>query len=164
MAQSEMTRDDVMRETLAHVRRVGTLMNSAAYNLMVRGMTHDDSKFSEEEYESFAQETPKLKGLTYGSDEYKDALSRIRPAIQAHKKKNSHRPEYHRDGIEGMSLLDLIEMLADWKAAGERHEDGDIVRSINMNAERFGYDDKMRRMLFLTALELGYCEGERVPE
>jgi hypothetical protein len=43
-----------------------------------------------------------------------------------------------------MDLVQVIEMLADWKAATLRHADGDLARSIEQNAERFGYGDQFR--------------------
>jgi len=57
-------------------------------------------------------------------------------------------------GIRGMSLLDLIEMFVDWKAASERHANGDITRSIEVNQERFGYSDDLRAVFTNTAAEL----------
>jgi hypothetical protein len=60
-----------------------------------------------------------------------------------------------------MSLLDVIEMLADWKAATERHADGDLDRSITHNPERFGYGDEIERLLRSTAIELGWLEAIR---
>jgi hypothetical protein len=39
-----------------------------------------------------------------------------------------------------MDLVQVIEMLADWKAATLRHADGSLTRSIIQNADRFGYD------------------------
>lgn len=152
-----MTRDDVMRETLEHVRRVAELMLDAIENLQRRAVRHDDSKFSVEEFESFAQETPGLKKLVYGSDEYRAALRRIKPAINHHQSNNRHHPEYHENGFADMNLLDLIEMLADWRAATERHETGDLRKSIEINAERFGYGEDMKRRLYLTAASLGWC-------
>ena len=41
-------------------------------------------------------------------------------------------------------MLDLIEMLCDWKASSERHNTGDIEKSIEMNQERFGYSDELK--------------------
>lgn len=152
-----MTRDDVMRETVAHVRRVGNLMLAVIGNLQQRAVNHDDSKFSVEEFESFAQETPTLKGLTYGSDEYKAALARIKPALETHYSRNRHHPEHHPGGFKDMTLLDIVEMLADWKAATERHADGDLRSSIEKNAARFGYGDDMKRHLYLTAAQMGWC-------
>lgn len=57
-------------------------------------------------------------------------------------------------GIRGMSLLDLVEMLCDWKAATMRHLDGDIGRSIEINQKRFGYTDEMKAILQNTVREM----------
>lgn len=53
-------------------------------------------------------------------------------------------------GILGMSLLDLTEMLCDWKAATMRHNDGDIRKSIEINQKRFGYSDELKQILLNT--------------
>jgi len=155
----KMTRDDVMRETFSHVRRVGNLMLDIGQEINRRAMSHDDSKFSAEEFESFARETPGHREITYGSDEYRAALDRIRPVVNLHQKRNRHHPEYHDGGVCDMTLIDLIEMLADWKAAGERHADGSIVRSIEICADRFDLSAEMTRLLQLTAASLGWCDG-----
>ena len=55
-----------------------------------------------------------------------------------------------------MSLLDLLEMICDWKAATARHNDGDILKSIEINQKRFGYDDNLKKILLNTAKELGF--------
>lgn len=160
-----MTRDDVMRETLAHTRRVGELLVVAIRELQDRALSHDASKFSAEEFESFAEVTPGLKELTYGSEEYRAKLQQIKPAIEIHYQRNRHHPEHHANGIRDMTLVDLIEMLADWRAASERHANGDFLASIEQNAKRFGYDDAMKNLLVLTAGQLGWAEspgkGER---
>lgn len=145
-----------MRETVKHVHRVGELLTGVVQNIMTRAVKHDASKFGPLEFEAFAAETPKLRGLTYGSPEYKAALERLGPALHAHYQNNSHHPEFYKDGIYGMSLFDLIEMLADWKAASERHADGSLARSIVQNAERFKYDERFALMLAKTALHAGW--------
>ena len=35
-------------------------------------------------------------------------------------------------------------MLADWKAATERHADGDLLRSLRLNTERFGLSPQLQ--------------------
>lgn len=161
ISEPAMTRDDVMRETTKHVRRVGTLMLQAIIELQERAVYHDASKFSSEEFEAFAQATPKLRSLTYGTPEYAQALVSIKPALEHHYQMNRHHPEHFGErGIQGMNLLDLIEMLADWKAAGERHADGDLRKSIEMNADRFGYGDEMERLLTSTAVHLGWLHDD----
>ena len=56
--------------------------------------------------------------------------------------------------INGMSLIDVIEMLADWKAAGMRHSDGSIEKSLEINRKRFGVSDQLFRILSNTVKEL----------
>lgn len=158
MTEKNMTRDDVMRQTIDHTLRVGTLMLECTEKLNRRAVVHDRSKFDAEEFESFAQETPNLKKLTYGSEEYGAALQRIQPAIKRHYSGNSHHPEYYKDGIKEMDLLDILEMLCDWKAATERHEDGNLGKSIEMNAERFGYGEEIKNLLRLTAERMGWIQ------
>ncbi len=50
-----------------------------------------------------------------------------------------------------MNLIDLVEMLCDWKAASMRHHDGNIRRSIEINGDRFGLSPQLVRILENTA-------------
>lgn len=158
---SSMTRDDVIRSTAAHIRRVGELIVGCTAELNQRAVVHDASKWSPEEWPHFESATPKLAGLTYGSEEYKASLREIRPAIEHHNANNSHHPEHYADGVGGMTLLDLLEMLCDWKAAGERHADGGcIVRSLEHNRERFGITPQLEQVLLNTAKQLGWVKAK----
>ena len=159
-----MTRDDVMRSTLEHKLRVADLMIEVVTQLQKRAVHHDDSKFSEKEFDSFARVTPLLAETTYGSKEYRANLDLIRPAIDAHQSSNRHHPEFHANGFSGMTLVDVLEMLCDWKAASERHNDGEILRSIHINKERFGYGDDVERLLMNTALDAGWIESSQPVE
>jgi hypothetical protein len=123
--------------------------------LATRGPFHDSSKTSSPEVEVFDEYSPKLKGLTYGSDEYRKCLRAMKPAIEHHYKLNRHHPEHFENGIRGMNLVDLTEMFCDWLAASKRHDNGDIFKSIEMNAQRFGYDQVMIDILTNTARLLG---------
>ncbi len=151
-----MSDEVVMRQTAEHIKRVGQCMSDACNNLMRRAVEHDQSKYSAEEFPAFARVTPKLRGLTYGSPEYKKSLEELGPSLKHHYENNSHHPEYYNRGFWGMSLLDWIEMLCDWKAATERHADGDLLKSIEQNALRFGFDSQMADVLKRTAKELGF--------
>lgn len=118
-------------------------------DLFQRAIVHDDSKFSPEELEAFEEATPNLKNLTYGSEEYRAELRKIKPAIQHHYQQNRHHPEYFEfeadgiHGIDGMNLVDLIEMVCDWIAAVKRVKDGDIYKSLPINQERFHIDKQL---------------------
>ena len=63
---------------------------------------------------------------------------------------NSHHPEHYESGVDGMNLFDVIEMLLDWKAASERHKDGDIAQSIEKNRVRFKISDQLAEILHNT--------------
>lgn len=151
-----MNLEESKLETQKHILRVQELLQKAIRNLGIRSQFHDQSKLEEPEASVFAKYTPLLRNSTYGSDEYKQFLVEMKPAIDHHYANNSHHPEYYANGISGMSLLDLLEMLADWKAAGERHADGDMMRSLTVNKERFGIDEQLWGILVNTARELNY--------
>lgn len=147
---------DSTADTLAHIDRVQDLMTFVIGELSERALAHDLSKLQSPEKEVFDAETPNLKGLTYGSDEYKASLARMQKALVHHYGVNSHHPEHYEHGIRGMSLLDLVEMLCDWKAATERHENGDIAKSIEINQDRFGYSDDLKPIFHNTIKEMGW--------
>lgn len=140
--------------TLQHIRRVQELLGEVIANLLRRLRVHDETKLCEPEASTFAVYTAKLKGCTYGSDEYKRFLAEMKPALDHHYSYNRHHPEHWSGGIKDMTLLDLIEMLVDWKAAGERHADGSMERSLTVNRPRFGYGEELDAIFRRTALEL----------
>jgi hypothetical protein len=141
--------------TYEHIQRVQSLLNSAIINLLVRAERHDQSKLKSPEKEIFDEFTPKLAGSTYGSDEYKQMLEAMKPALDHHYAENSHHPEHRTSGIKGMSLLDLLEMLLDWQAASGRHVNGSIIKSIDLNQKRLGYSDELRTVFLNTVTEMG---------
>jgi len=64
---------------------------------------------------------------------------------------NTSNPEIkERYTLRGMNLIDLVEMICDWKAASMRHNNGDIYKSVIDNKERFGISDELSQILFNT--------------
>jgi len=148
---------DSREDTLKHIERVQYLICGVRSILELRGLDHDASKLAPPEKEAFDRCTPKLKGTTYGTPEYKTACRELGPALEHHHKHNSHHPQYYPNGINGMSLIDLLEMLCDWKAAGERQADGsDIRKSLEHNRERFAMSDEVYGILAVTVKQLGW--------
>ena len=170
-------------KTLKHIRQVQELLRKCADKLTKRAIVHDASKFTKEEWPHFLLNTESLAALTYGSKEYKEKLKQMRPAIEEHYKTNRHHPEHFKRyvcngcfviyyeecgrckvcgytqrqeeaDISQMSLIDLIEMICDWLAATKRHEDGDIIKSIEINQDRFHYSDELKNILMNTVMEL----------
>lgn len=152
---------DSTADTLRHARRVCELMGEAIKELVDRSISHDLSKTEDPERATFDEYTPKLKDSTYGSDEYKGFLAAMGEGLAHHYANNRHHPEHFPDGIDGMTLVDLLEMLADWKAATERHTDGDLARSLNIQRERFGISEQLWRILWNTAQHFVWLPGRR---
>jgi hypothetical protein len=128
---------DSKADTLQHIKRVNELLLTAVSELLIRAGKHDSSKLESPEKELFDEYTPKLKNCTYGSEEYKEFLKGLKVALDHHYENNSHHPEHYENGVNGFDLFDLIEMAMDWCAAVERHDDGDIFKSLEINTERF---------------------------
>jgi hypothetical protein len=133
-------------ETRKHLDHVRRLLHEVAFELVRRGEQHDASKFSEAEMHLYAESIPKLKELTYGSDEYKAALEELGPALDHHYASNRHHPEHFADGINDMTLIDIIEMFVDWKAACLKHNDGNLRKSIETNTKRFHIDAQLAKI------------------
>jgi hypothetical protein len=151
-----MSTYDSRPDTYEHIAQVRERLLSVAQDLIERAHRHDRSKLAEPELSVFDEFTPKLRDSTYGSDEYKAFLVGMGEGLRHHYAVNDHHPEHHPNGVHDMDLIQLIEMLADWKAATLRHADGDLDRSIRQNAERFGYGATMITLLQNTASRMGW--------
>lgn len=146
-----MNEYDSTADTLTHIKRVNTLILYFVTDLLKRATVHDQSKLEEPEKSTFDKITPLLRNTTYGSDEYRKIMRENIAGIKHHQKNNSHHPEFYAEGIDGMTLIDLIELFLDWKAASERHADGDIYKSIEVNKERFKLSEQLCNIFKNTA-------------
>lgn len=171
-----MTDYDSRPDTQAHIERVYELLDQVASHLRYRGEVHDYTKLHSPEVEAFNKATA-LRGLTYNSPEYHTARAALGEGLFHHYSHNDHHPEYHaiargelnenevKDGtaISRMNLEEIVEMLCDWKAASERHADGDIYKSIEDNQTRFGYTHELKCILHNTAEYLGWYRDRGLP-
>lgn len=141
-------------DTLKHIGVVRAKLLNFIEALRQRGINHDRSKLSDPEKSYFDEYTPKLADTTYGSDEYKKFLKEMKPGLDHHYANNSHHPEHYEDGIDGMDLVDLVEMWCDWLAAVERHDNGDIMKSIDHNKGRFNMAPQLVNIFKNTAIRM----------
>jgi len=145
-------------ETRKHIAQVGKLLHVIVKELLDRADVHDDSKLGPVEAAMFERVTHRLATTTYGTPEYAACLEDMKAdALPHHYAHNRHHPEHHKNGIEDMTLIDLVEMLADWKAATMRHNDGDLAKSLEHNETRFGIPPTLAKILGNTARELGWA-------
>ena len=134
-------------DTMKHIHLVGKMVNKIVVRLLERAEKHDDSKLHAPEVQDFTEQTPKLAGLTYGSPEYFAQLKAFQPTLDHHYANNRHHPQHFKNGIEDMNLVDLIEMFCDWNASGKRHHDGNLRKSIEVNAGRFNINPQLVKIL-----------------
>jgi hypothetical protein len=126
--------------------RVRKYLEKFSLSLVLRGEDHDSSKFSDEEFPAHvaAMET---------FDDYKyDPNQAAKPPCAAavhHHKCNRHHPEHFADGIEGMNLIDILEMLADWKSATLNNPNnlGDIISSIEIATKKYNLSPQLVKIL-----------------
>jgi len=55
--------------------------------------------------------------------------------------------EHFDNGINGMNLVDVVEMVCDWIAASKRHADGDPLESLEVNKDRFNLDPQLYEII-----------------
>lgn len=134
-------------KTMRHIETVRNYLSVCIRELLIRQELHDQSKLETPEVDAYDAITHRLRGITYGSDEYRAVLKEYKPAIDHHYQVNRHHPEFHPDGYRDMTLIDLVEMICDWRAASLRHDDGSIYQSLEINQERFGYSDELKQIL-----------------
>jgi hypothetical protein len=140
-------------ETRRHIEQMMNLMGKVISNLYRRSFEHDASKLISPEKEMFDRFS-EVAGCGYGSPEYAERLKEMGPALQHHYHHNSHHPESFESGVDDMSLLDLLEMICDWKASNNGHGNGNFASSLEINRERFGMSDQLYNIFVNTAREL----------
>lgn len=163
-----MSNFDSTSDTLDHIGKVqGYIADKVIKNFEDRAKAHDASKLEGVEKEGYDKLGERLRGITYGSQEYKDQFKdpAMKAAVKHHYENNTHHPEHFlkegestRDGraIAQMSLFDLLEMVVDWKAASERHADGSVRDSLPINEDRFGMSLQLASIIERTVEELGW--------
>ena len=138
-------------ETRKHISNVNKFVSLFNMLLNERAINHDATKMSTPELELFTEVTERLAGCTYGSEEYNKFLGELKPALDHHYARNRHHPEHYANGIEDMTLVDIVEMFCDWKAATLRHNDGNILKSIEHNTKRFNISPQLAQIFKNTA-------------
>jgi len=138
-------------ETRKHIANVNKFINIIIRHLQKRAIEHDATKMESPELELFTEMTSKLAACTYGSEEYKGFLAKLQPALEHHYAKNRHHPEHYPNGMDDMNLVDVVELFCDWKAATLRHNDGNILKSIDHNAKRFNINPQLEKIFKKTA-------------
>lgn len=147
-------------ETYEHIELVRKLIGDIIVELIKRQAIHDKTKLKSPEVEIFDKYTPLLSSISYDSVAYNKVKKEMNTALVHHYANNRHHPEHYKNGIRDMSLVDLIEMLCDWKASSVRQNNGNILKSIDSNQIRFEYSDDLKQILRNTLTFLEGADGQ----
>lgn len=147
----KMTIAECQVDTQKHIETVRKYIRFMIDKIDNRGVKHDASKLESPEVEIFAENACQMASLTYGSPEYQESLEQLRPALNHHYASNRHHPEHFVNGVSDMTLIDVIEMFCDWKASTRRQDDGNLLKSIEDNAQRFNIEGQLKAILMNTA-------------
>jgi len=113
--------------------------------LEYRAEHHDESKLNDEiERPIFEMYTPVLPTLEFGGEAYKQALASMGDGLKQHYRNNAHHPEQYANGIEGMTLYDVMEMVADWMAAASKK--GSSI-DLAYLSKRFGISEQLCKII-----------------
>lgn len=146
-----MTLAESKLDTVEHIETVRKYIKLITDRLTQRGIDHDKTKLESPEAEGYAQFNDRLKDLTYGTPEYTQNLEDLKPTLNHHYAKNKHHPQHYKNGINDMTLIDILEMMCDWKASTFRQHDGNLLQSLEKNAELFGIQKQLLQILSNTA-------------
>ncbi len=157
---TEAMKDFFLSRTTAHINRVAFNMSvMVGYEdfelaeLEARGKAHDISKWSGEERrcytwltESHRCKTGKLP-FTFPKGVEADVIK----AIEQHKSLNRHHPEAHSCSND-MEKLDIIEMVADWKAMALEFntEGGSPLGWVKANISTWDFSETKEKFIFQT--------------
>lgn len=131
-----------------HKNLVETKLNEISDEIRLRAITHDNSKYLDDEKVWF-EKAEKYDREHF--DTYEDWLNTtkpiIAPALEHHYAYNRHHPEHYKNGINDMNLIDLIEMVVDWQSSAE-------CRNTNLDAfysfKRFKIEPQLQKIILNT--------------
>lgn len=143
---------------ISHVSLVRENISLLIGKLLDRAEKHDFTKTIDPERSAFdeLQKVIDADGpAERGTPEYHRRTGLLGEALSHHYTYNSHHPEHYPNGIAGMDLIDLVEMVCDWRAANVQR-DGGAPMSLSYSIEKYGIDPQLASILKNTVERLGW--------
>lgn len=145
---------DFLCDTLLHISEVKENLEIIVSELNQRGLAHDRTKLQALEFDGFVSTREKFKKANYGSPEYQECIKLTKPAVDHHYANNRHHTGFHKDGINDMTLVDLIEMIADWRAAARRSPDKKLEDTLEYAVKKYKIEPQLAKIMINTLKEL----------
>ena len=148
-------RTEQILKTMRHIRTIQGYMTLIGTEWVERTRRHDESKLDDIELYGYVGIAEATKGLTAGSQEYLDALEPYKTVIRRHYILNDHHPEHFANRVNGMNLIQVLEMVCDWIAASTDRE-MHPMQSIDAQCTRFNIDAQLKKIIINTMEHLGF--------
>jgi len=152
----DYTKAQCINDTMDHIGLVGDKIDIMIRMLQQAKQSHDHSKLKEPELSGFTKASPLLSKGKYGSKAYKEGLLVLEEsgALKHHYESNRHHSEHFENGVSGMTLIHVVEMLCDWIAATSRNPDGNVLKSIEYKKDSGDIDEQLASILKNTYLQI----------
>jgi len=141
---------EVLLDVIRHVSEVNENLQQMIADLQKRAVAHDRSKFDDPEFSTFVSTRPDFKKANYGTPEYEAVCLAAKVGVDHHYANNRHHTAHHLNGIKDMNFMDLLEMLADWKAAARRSPDLTFKDSLPRAFKKYEIDETLQRIFMNT--------------
>lgn len=132
---------------LKHKEEVVVAMAKFAAEISYRAGVHDNSKFSADEFDINSEHVQHFNKYDFDTAEEKNLRELVGPAIIAHRKRNRHHPEHFENGIDGMNLIDLLEMLCDWQSASKRAKGDSLRKGLPILKEKYNISPQLLKII-----------------
>ena len=129
------------------------------HQLYLRALHHDDSKWTDDERPYYEKSDEAVNFYGKDIDSYEELLKITAPitapAIKHHFEVSKHHPEHYKNGVNDMSLVDIIEMVCDWHSSAKTRG---LPLDCEFNFKRFGIDEQLQKIIENTIKELDNLE------
>lgn len=154
-ALQRMSKSSKYEKSVEHIRQVQFYLVGCIQNLQHRLLLHDDSKLHEPERSAYEGLDEAVASVPFGSDEYQQVVKEhLGDALAHHYQHNPHHPSHYPNGVQGMSLFDLLEMLADLRAVCD--DKGKAIIDLDVNKRNDQMSDEVYQILLNTIKEMGW--------
>ena len=133
-----------------HKKGVKNYLEIISMLLNSRALTHDNSKSSNEEYKYYKMANSVNRNNFKTYEEYLDFIKpTLNKGLKHHYENNRHHPEYFDNGIEDMTLIDVLEMIADWYISIKQNGK-ELDNEIKYNFDKYNVSEQLRKIIMNT--------------
>jgi hypothetical protein len=150
--------DRYLEDVTQHTNWVVKYITEFIHQLEKRGEQHDADKFASPIKDVYSKNFDALMEVPYGSEEYNriTGSSQFKAAFKQHTENNRHHTQHFKNGVDDMNLVDVVEMLCDWKAASDRSKTS-ILDGMKLNYKKYKIDGTAQKWLENTIKDLGWA-------